>query len=129
MNMQSFSRSCRRLETPLRVNLPQPLVGGVVPLARLASLASLAACPCMNMQVSVASNLEAARTESRRDALVALRYAIDSSKLRAETGWTLAEIAEIDGAAAVKPKGLVDELKSKRDAKGGKPAAHASSNA
>jgi len=85
-------------------------------------------------------NLDAARTESRREALVALRDTLASlldsteaqvhAQLAAQYRGTLAEIAEIDAATNGKPKGVRDELKSKRDARqGGRTTAHASSNA
>lgn len=84
-------------------------------------------------------NLEAARTDDRRQALVALRDTLAGlldgteaqvhAQLAAQYRGTLAEIAEIDGATAEKPKGLVDEIKARREAKGRSPAAHASSNA
>ena len=83
-------------------------------------------------------NLEAARTEDRRTALVALRDTLAGlldttesqvhAQLSAQYRGTLAEIAEIDGVA-VKPKGLRDELKAKRIAKGREPATDASANA
>lgn len=86
------------------------------------------------------SNLSAAQSEDRREALVALRDTLagllDSTEaqvhaqLAAQYRATLAEIAEIDAAAAGKPKGIRDELKAKRDARtGGRSAANASGNA
>ena len=86
------------------------------------------------------SNLSAAQSNNRREALVALRDTLASlldttesqvhAQLSAQYRGTLAEIAEIDAASGEKPKGGVDELKSKRDARtGGRAAAHASGNA
>lgn len=88
----------------------------------------------------MASNLQAAQSGSRRDALVALRDTLATmldqteaqihAQLAAQYRATLAEIAEIDLAAAGKPKGIRDELKAKRDARtGGRAEAHASGNA
>ena len=86
------------------------------------------------------NNLSAAQTGDRRDALVALRDTLASmldtteaqihAQLAAQYRATLADIAEIDAATGAKPKGVRDELKSKRDARtGGRSTAHASSNA
>lgn len=86
------------------------------------------------------NNLSAAQTGDRRDALVALRDTLASmldtteaqihAQLAAQYRATLADIAEIDAATGAKPKGVRDELKSKRDARtGGRATAHASSNA
>lgn len=88
----------------------------------------------------MASNLQAAQSGSRRDALVALRDTLATmldqteaqihAQLAAQYRATLAEIAEIDLAATGKPKGIRDELKAKRDARtGGRAEAHASGNA
>lgn len=87
----------------------------------------------------MASNLTAAQTNDRRQALVALRDTLASlldsteaqvhAQLAAQYRAALSEIAEIDGATVEKPKGLVDEIKAKRDAKNRKPTAHASGNA
>ena len=86
------------------------------------------------------SILEAAQSGDRHATLVALRDKLASelddtesqvhAQLSAQLRGTLAEIAEIDAASGEKPKGGVDELKSKRDARtGGRAAAHASGNA
>jgi uncharacterized protein (DUF2267 family) len=86
------------------------------------------------------NNLTAAQSGDRREALVALRDTLATmldqteaqihAQLAAQYRATLAEIAEIDQAANGKPKGVRDELKSKRDARaGGRAAAHASGNA
>jgi hypothetical protein len=88
----------------------------------------------------VASNLSAAQSDDRRQALVALRDTLAGlldttesqvhAQLSAQYRATLLEIAEIDGLSAVKPKGGVDELKAKRDSRsGGRAAANASRNA
>jgi uncharacterized protein (DUF2267 family) len=88
----------------------------------------------------MASNLQAAQSGDRREALVALRDTLAvmldqteaqiHAQLAAQYRATLAEIAEIDSAAAGKPKGVRDELKAKRDGRqGGRSAAHASGNA
>ena len=86
------------------------------------------------------SNLTAAQSNDRREALVALRDTLATmldqteaqihAQLAAQYRATLAEIAEIDAAKAGKPKGVRDELKAKRDARtGGRAEAHASRNA
>jgi hypothetical protein len=86
------------------------------------------------------SILDAAQTDDRRAALVALRDKLASeldatdkqvhAQLAAQLRATLLEIAEIDGLTAAKPKGGVDELKERRDSRsGGRAAANASRNA
>ena len=84
--------------------------------------------------------LPVAQTGDRRKTLEALRDKLASelddtdkqvhAQLSAQLRGTLAEIAEIDAANGVKPKGGVDELKAKRDTRtGGRSTAHASGNA
>lgn len=87
-------------------------------------------------------NLTAAQTEDRRKALIELRDTLaavidggsEFAKINGSFAYRqcLADIAEIDTAAADKDaaaKGLVDEVKARRDAKTGRrSAAHASSN-
>ena len=88
----------------------------------------------------MASILEAAQSGDRRATLEALRDMLSAqldgteaqvhAQLAAQLRATLADIAEIDAATGAKPKGVRDELKSKRDARtGGRATAHASSNA
>jgi len=88
----------------------------------------------------MASNLSAAQSNDRREALVTLRDTLATmldqteaqihAQLAAQYRATLAEIAEIDAAKAGKPKGVRDELKAKREARtGGRAEAHASGNA
>lgn len=88
----------------------------------------------------MASNLQAAQTGDRRQALVSLRDTLAvmldqteaqiHAQLAAQYRATLAEIDEIDAAKAGKPKGVRDELKAKREARsGGRTKANASRNA
>lgn len=85
-------------------------------------------------------NLDAAQSNDRRKALVALRDTLAAqldtteaqihAQLAAQYRATLDAIAELDAAAAGKPKGIRDELKAKRDERtGGRATAHASRNA
>ena len=88
----------------------------------------------------MASNLQAAQSNDRRAALVALRDTLATmldqteaqihAQLAAQYRATLAEIAELDLAANGKPKGIRDELKERREGRtGGRAEAHASGNA
>ena len=82
------------------------------------------------------SNLAAAKSGDRRAALEQLRDTLAGlldttdaqvhAQLAAQYRATLADLAALSPGAA---KGGVDELKKRRQAKGGRPAAHASGNA
>ncbi len=85
----------------------------------------------------MASNLAAATSGDTRKALEALRDTLASlldsteaqvhAQLAAQYRATLADLAALDDSA--KPKGLRDELKAKRDAKGRPTTTDASANA
>lgn len=88
----------------------------------------------------MATNLSAAQSNNRREALVALRDTLATmldqteaqihAQLAAQYRATLLEIEGIDAAANGKPKGIRDELKAKRESRSsGRTATHASSNA
>ena len=88
----------------------------------------------------MASNLQAAQSGDRREALVSLRDTLAvmldqteaqiHAQLAAQYRATLTEIEEIDAARNGKPKGVRDELKARRDERsGGRATAHASGNA
>ena len=86
----------------------------------------------------MASNLAAATSGDTRKALEALRDTLASlldsteaqvhAQLAAQYRATLADLAALTDAAG-KPKGLRDELKAKREAKGRRPTPNASANA